>query len=139
MEFPTSWPLTIQFLVAEQQKLERLPVVGGGLLTDADEVDVLCLQYAAKGEWPTLTAFDRDLVLQRFEWARRFCAALLHPFRKADGDETGRMCYPGWAFEPMMIWLLVEQWRLRESIQTDGNSPLLPRPQPSWPPGPEHN
>lgn len=128
------------FLVQEQQRLERLPFVRGGLQTDAEEIDVLCLQYGARHEWPTtLSEREREAIYQRYLWARQFCAALSHGFRKADGTETGRVPYPDWEFEPMMIWLLVEQWRLRESLQNDGISPHPPRPQPSWPPGPEHN
>ena len=130
----------IKFLVAEQQKLERSPVLAGNLGTIADEIDVLCLQYAfAKGEWPKMTRGDRDLLLQRFLWARMFCASLLHPFRKADGGETGHISYPDWEFEPMMIWLLVEMWRLRESIQTDDMRPLPLRPAPRWPLDPAAN
>ena len=57
MEFPNSWPMTVQFLFSEQLKLERMVVVGGGLGTAADEIDVLCLQYAVqKGVWPSRPA-----------------------------------------------------------------------------------
>ena len=129
----------MKFLVAEQQKLERLPLLVGGLLMDADDIDLLCLQYASTGEWPSLSQFDRGLLLERFVWARQFCAALMPPFRKADGTETGRIDYPKWEFEPMMLWLLVEQWRLRESIQKDGMRPPPPRRKPQWPPGPATN
>lgn len=137
MDFPTSWPLTVRFLVAEQQKLERLPAVSGGLPPDADVIDLLCLQYASTSAWPTtLSQRDKEAVFQRFLWARMFCAALLHSFRKADGSETGHMPYPDWQFEPMLVWLLVELWRLRESIQKDGMRPLPHRPPLPWPPGP---
>jgi hypothetical protein len=140
MEFPNSWPLTVQFLVAEQQKLERSPMIAGGLGTTADEIDILCLQYAsANGGWPKMTRGDRNLVLQRFAWARRFCASLLTGFRKADGTETGHLAYPEWDFESMMIWFLVEMWRLRESIQKDDIHPLPPRPEPQWPQDPATN
>ena len=100
MNLPTSWPETIKFLVAEQGKLERLPLVVGGFLMDADDIDLLCLQYASKGEWPSLSRHDRDLLLQRFAWARMYCASLLTPFRKADGTETGYIAYPNWEFDP---------------------------------------
>jgi hypothetical protein len=134
MEFPKTWPLTIQFIFSEQLKLEGLPVMAGSMGTAADEIDVLCLHYAVnKGVWPNMTRGDRDLVLQRFVWARMFCASLTTGFRKANGDVIGHIPYPVWDFETMMIWFLVEMWRLRESIQTDGMRPLPPRPEPQWP------
>lgn len=135
---PESWPETIQFLCDEQDRLERLPSIRGGLQTDAEEIDVLCLKYATTHNWPTtFSEHDRSAIFQRFLWAKAFCASLSHTFRKADGTETGRMPYPNWEFEAMMIWLLVELWPLRESIQEDGTHPLPPRPAPQWPPGPE--
>jgi hypothetical protein len=134
MEFPNSWPLTVQFLFSEQLKLEHASVLPGQTGTAADAIDIMCLQYAlAKGVWPNLTRGDRDLLLQRFVWARMFSASLTIGFRKANGDITGHVPYPVWDFESMMIWLLVEMWRLRERIQTDDMSPLPPRPKPQWP------
>jgi len=139
---PESWPQAVRFLCEEQQCLENLPVVQGGLPPDAEEIDVLCLQYAARHEWPTsLPARDRDAILQRFDWARTLAATMLARFRKADGTETGQqMPYPDWEFEPMMIWFLVETWRTAEKLPTDVLArPLPPRPAPQWPPGPETN
>lgn len=131
------------FLYQEQQILERMPVVLGGLQTNAEDLDAICLQYGARRKWPTtLSQRDRDAVVQRFEWARTLSATMLFPFRKADGTETGRMLYPDWEFEPMMIWFLVETWRTAENLRKpDGvlASPLPQRPEPQWPPGPESN
>jgi hypothetical protein len=104
------------YLCKEQDKLERLTTVAGGLKIDAEGLDLLCLQYGLKGEWPTLTRLERDMLLQRFLWARTLAATFLSPFRKADGTETGRMPYPNWEFEAMMIWLLVETWGTAENF-----------------------
>lgn len=138
---PTSWPETVMFLCQEQQILERMPVVRGGLDTDAEELDVLCLQYGARHEWPTtLSQRDRNAIVQQFEWARTLAATMLSTFRKADGTETGRMPYPDWEFEPMMIWFLVETWRTVEKLPGGVLSRTLPqRPEQKWPPGPESN
>jgi hypothetical protein len=129
---PESWPETIRFLCDEQDRLERLRPIRGGLLANSEEIDVLCLQYAATHNWPaTISARDRNAILARFVWARAFCASLLNTFRKADGTEIGKMPYPDWDFEPMMIFLMVDSWSLRKSIQKgDSNPPLLPPPPP---------
>lgn len=129
------------FLVQKQRILEHLPVVQGGLQVDADEIDMMCLQYGARHEWPTtLSRRDRDAIVQRFEWARTLAATMLSTFRKADATETGRMPYPDWEFEPMIIWFLVETWRTVEKLPAGVLAlPLPPRPKPQWPPGPETN
>ena len=135
---PESWPETIRFLCDEQEGLMRLPTVHAGLPVDAEEIDVLCMKYATTHNWPTpLPRLDLPAILQRFIWARAFCVSLSHAFQKADGTETGRMPYPDWKFEAMMIWLLVQIWHLRENVQNDGMDPLPPRSKPQGLPGPE--
>jgi hypothetical protein len=143
LQRPTSWPETVMFLCQEQDILERMPIVKCGLEPDAEQIDLLCLQYGIQHEWPpTLSERDRDAIVQRFEWARILAAAMLPLFRKADGERTGRMPYPDWEFESMMIWFLVEAWRTVEKLRKqDGllSLPLPARPDPKWPIDPETN
>lgn len=140
---PTTWPETVMFLCQEQDVLERMATVLGGHEADAEQIDLLCLQYGQRHEWPkTLSTRDRDAIVQRFEWARILAATLLNTFRKADGDETGRMPYPEWDFEPMMIWFLVETWRTAEKLRKPSGKfafPLPARPDPKWPVDPGTN
>ena len=90
MIFPTNWAQT------------------GGLTVGSEEIDLLCLTYASKGQWPNLTEYEfRQLI----DWAKTFCGTLIYEYRKANDTGKGYVPYPAWEFESMMIWFLVEVWR----------------------------
>jgi hypothetical protein len=122
------------FLVAEQNKLERLNLIGGGMPIESDDVDILVMQYAMRQVWPkTMAEKDRQCIVQRFEWARILCATIAMPARKADGTQTVSVEPPAWNFEDMMIWLLVEAWGLTYKFSKFSSGQQLPpksRPEP---------
>jgi hypothetical protein len=116
MEFPTAWHLAVKFLCDEQTKLERLPVISGGVQMNTDEITMLCLQYASTCTWPPLTERDPRSVLQRFQWARCLASTSAEKGRKADGTRTVSVAFPAWEFEDMMIWFMVETWGLTKKV-----------------------
>ena len=132
---PKTWQEAIVLLLAEQQRLERLPTIVGGLEGDAEEVDFICLTFSQTGNWPDgMTSKDRNAVVQRFEWARFFAATHLNVFRKADGTETGRLQFPeNCELEPLLIWFLVETWRSFENRRDALKTSIPPRHYPQYP------
>jgi hypothetical protein len=131
---PTAWHLAVKFLCEEQTKLERLPVISGGVQPDTDQITMLCFQYASTGTWPALTESDRRSVVQRFEWARCLASTLAAEARKADGTRTVSVAFPAWEFEDMMIWFMVETWGLtKKVVELLANFPLQVEASPEPP------